>query len=743
MRLFEVDTGGTYSDEWYRVSQLQPRLNPIAHVVRQSSGDTVWYIIEDPAGSRYFRAGEGAYFFAALLDGRRTVDDAWEACCAQLGDAAPTQRSCLDILMKLQSFGLLLGDDVAAADLVGERIRRGRKSRREKRTGRWFFLSVPLVNPERPLAATNWLWKAAWGPLGLILFLASVVAGGYSVWTNADQLADPINELMTPTRLMLVGLIFIVLRAVHELGHATACKAYGGRCTEIGLFLVALILPLPYCDASSSWRFPERWKRIMVALGGVMVELFIAGIAAVIWANTSATDAPALKNVCYHVMLVSGVATFLFNLNPLLRYDGYYILSDLIAAPNLAQRSKEIWRYLTERIAFGVKRSRPPTLRSRSEAIWLFFYALASTPYRLFIAVSIILLVSSKYLTVGVVIAVATATIMLIWPSLKGAWYLLSSPTLIGRRVRAFAVVAVVLGALIGGLGFVPAPAAEISPATIEARWTDPIRAPLDGFVESFLVSPGDEVEAGQPLILLRNDPLDIQITELESIRRLTEAQLAQAETESPALAVLARQKLDLINERLADAVGRRDSLTVRATRAGRYVAPGAIAGGLDRLTGVFVSRGEPLGSVASRDSLVVRAYVSDREHAYVFRNDDLGAVPASVRLWGRAGLELPAVVTATEPVASRGADLAVTTLAGGEVEITQDAEGNQIAMVPQFRVDLQPSDDGRWAEAGEIRAGLRARVRFAAPDEPLGAQWFRRASRYFEERFAGGGGAL
>lgn len=740
MRLFERETGGTYSDLWYRVAQTRPRLNSITTAVRQSSGEVVWYIIEDPAGSRYFRAGEGAYFFAGLLDGKRTVEDAWEACCAQLGDAAPTQQACIELLTRLQSFGLLLGDQIAAADMVSERIRNAKATRRQRRTGRWFFLSVPLINPEKTLSATAWLWKLVWSPVGLAIWLAVVGFAAYSVWANAGELADPLNELLTPSRLTLVGIVFLVLRAVHEFGHATACKALGGRCTEIGLFMVALVLPLPYCDATSSWRFPDRWRRIAVALGGVIFETFLAAIAAIVWANSSDTDGLAVRTVAYHVMLVSGVTTLIFNLNPLLRYDGYYILSDVLAAPNLAQRSRDIWKYLIERVAFGVQRSRAPMLRSRVEALWLMLYGLLSTPYRIFIALSIVLLVSQRFLTLGIVIAIGTATIMLVWPVLKGIWYLLSSPNLIGRRFRAGAIVTGVIGAVVFGLGFVPAPAGEITPATVEADEREVLRAPEESFIERYLVGPDEEVAVGDAIVLLRNYPLEAQVEELRAIERMTESQLLAAETESPLLAQAAQKKLSVVRRRLADAERRLASLTIRAGIAGRFVPGGGVTGSLERYEGIYIERGSVLGSVASLDGLVLRAYVSDREHAYLFRGQDASETPASVRLRGRAEYELPARVLRTSPVASREVGTeSVTTLSGGEIEVTQGADGRTRTLSPIFEVELEPIDSERWAEAGGIRAGARGRVRFSAPDEPLGVQWWRRLQRYVSSRYSGG----
>lgn len=507
------DIGSTFSDIWYRVADERPRLSPHANIIHQHYGPTMAYVVEDPASGQYYRMTEAAYMFVGLLDGRRTVDEAWNTCNARLGDDAPTQRECIQVLGQLQMYGLLLGDTELAADMVIERKAHARSTAIKKRTGLGVFWSIPLFNPEPMLERHKALLATAFSKPGAAIWIGVVATAAYLVFANSDRLLTDFGAAVSfrPEIISAIGVIFLVLRGVHELGHAAACKAMGGRSTEIGVIMIAGVLPLPYCDATTAWRFPEIWRRVIVSLGGILAETFIAAVAAIVWALTDSTTHPVMTMVSYQIMVVSGVTTLGFNLNPLLRYDGYYILSDVAGSPNLATRSREFLRFLVERYGFGVKSNKPPRIRDRGEAWLLGVYALLATPYRIFIGLAIALIIAEQYGAFGLVLAALVLIMWLVWPLLKGVSYLVSSPKLIGRRSRAVAICAIVIGAPLLALSLIPAPSAGYAPAIIQASQSESVRAGESGFIQRVLVSAGDRVTRGQPLLELRNPELEAE----------------------------------------------------------------------------------------------------------------------------------------------------------------------------------------------------------------------------------------
>ncbi|MCB9846318.1 MAG: hypothetical protein H6811_10080 [Phycisphaeraceae bacterium] len=734
--MFDRDVRASFSESWHRVAETRPRLSPHAHVIRQRFGAETAYIVEDPAGGHYYRMSESAFLFLGMLDGRASVDQAWESCCRQLGDAAPSQRECMRLLAQLQLFGLLSGSEPIAPDMVTERVRQAKSERFHRRTGRFIFPTIPLLNPEPALARLEWLCRAVFSRLSLIVWLIVAGLSLSLVLPRWREFGDGLSEILDPANLVVLGGVFIVIRAIHEFGHAMACKAMGGRCTEIGVILVALVIPLPYCDASSAWRFPDTWRRVLVSAAGMLVESFFASIAGIVWALTTPQDAPLAHAIAFNIMVVSGVATFIFNANPLLRYDGYYILTDLTGVPNLAQRSKDIWKYLIERFAFGLRNLDAPWVRARGELWLILVYGVLSPPYRLFIGISILLLVASRFFTLGLVLAAVLAVLWFVWPVLKGLAYLLGSSRLMGKRGRAVGVSALGAAALLALIGVVPFPSGATAYGVIEPVRRGVLRAGESGVILRVLASAGDEVREGEPLIEIENREL---IGELEA----TSAQLARARVdldraiaESPIQAGLAAKRVGALEDRLERVRRRVEGLTIRAPVSGRLVAMGGAGVDLDNLTGRYVPRGSLLAMVASTEELRIRAVISDRDRAYVFPGaDDAEAarVPATIRVRGRAGVGLDGHVTRLAPAAGTSlADDALSVRAGGRVVMDPTDPAGERTLVPYFLVEVTPEASLRGAQPGQ-----RAHVRFRASPQPIAAQVWRRLRQYVSERLS------
>ena len=729
--LLKQDISGSFSDLWYRVGPTSPRLSPHARVTQQRAGMDAVYIVEDPAGGDYYRLSASAYFFLGLLDGRRTVNDAWDACNAQLGDDAPTQRECIDLLSKLQYYGLLSGELPLAADMIELRHREAAAKRRRRRTGSGLSLVIPLVNPERVLERSKHLFAPLFSPGGFATWLVLVLTALYFVFTNRAALFSQLNGVLDPSNLLHVSVLFILIRAWHEFGHAAACKAMGGRCTEIGLMLVAYLLPFPYCDTSSAWRFPEVRKRVIVSAGGMYFETFLAAIAAIVWANTS-SDATTLRMLMYNVMFVCGVTTLVFNANPLMRYDGYYILSDMSGSANLAQRAAELTKFLLNRHVFKVASARPPMVQSESEFWLLLSYNLLSFPYRIFVSFGIVLFLWSdqRYFTLGAILAVASAALWIVWPLLKSLGFLAVSPTLLGRRARAVGITAGLAALVLLAIGAIPMPSASYAPGVLEARQREPIRPMEDGYIESVLVQEGDTVKPGDVIATLRNPDVIVDLAKAEADFGKAQAFSNAASKGTPGEQAIAAIRLEQTGKALTRARDRYAALTVRAGIAGRIAPSPGASRRLRDLPGYYVSRGALLGLVATTDDLIVRSVVSDRDHAFIFDNRE-AAPTAALRIRGEAGTVIPATIARIVPVGSRDvSERSLTTEAGGDIVLDPRDKDRRTALTPQFLVELEPG-----VRPESWQPGLRGNVRFDTPPRPLLSQWWRRLRQYVDDQ--------
>src|SRR5262249_35067705 len=179
----------------------------------------------------------------------------------------------------------------------------------------------------------------------------------FLVWPHWPELTNNLSDrVLAVDNLLVLYLAFPVIKMLHELGHATATKAGGGEVHDLGI-MVLVLLPVPDGGAAASAVFKAKYRRAMVGAAGIAVELFIAALAFYLWLLV---EPGLLRATLFNVMLIASVSTVLFNGNPLLRYDAYYILADLIEMPNLAGRSTRYWGYLIERYILGVREAETP-----------------------------------------------------------------------------------------------------------------------------------------------------------------------------------------------------------------------------------------------------------------------------------------------------------------------------------------------------------------------------------------------
>src|ERR1051325_568387 len=342
--------GPVLSSRGYRVAALTPRLRSNARVHRHQYRGETWYVLQDVASGRLHRFSPGGYLIIGLMDGTRTVQALWDVAADRLGDDAPTQDEMIQLLAQLQ------GADVLQCDIppdTGEIL--GRYADRQ-RTEWWRRWLSPLswrfsaLDPERVLRALSPVVLPAFSIVGALVWLAVVgtalfLAAGH--WK--DLTTNFVRRLLMPQNAALLWLVFPGVKLVHEFGHAFAVKAFGGEVHDMGVMML-VVTPVPYVDASAASAFRSKWHRAVVGLAWMGVELFLAAFALFTWL---AVEPGALRTLCYNVILVAGVSTVLFNANPLLRYDGYYVLSDLIEIPNLYTRSRAWLSYATERWLFG------------------------------------------------------------------------------------------------------------------------------------------------------------------------------------------------------------------------------------------------------------------------------------------------------------------------------------------------------------------------------------------------------
>jgi putative peptide zinc metalloprotease protein len=707
-----------FSDAWYRVADLRPRLRIHAKIRRHRYRDETWYVLQDLASSRMHRFSPASYFVIDLMDGRRTVQEIWDAALVRLGDEAPTQDETIQLLGQLHNADILQCDVPPDAAEVLQRYERQQRSKIIGQMMSPLWWRIPLVDPERFLGRLLPGVRPLIGVVGACLWatvvgFALVLAAAH--W--ADLSANFLDRVFTAKSLVVLWLLFPALKAVHEIGHGLATKAFGGEVHDMGVMLL-VFSPLPYVDASSASAFPSKWQRIVVGAAGMMVELLLAAVAVFVWL---AAEAGVVRVLAYNTILVAGFSTIIFNANPLLRYDGYYILTDLLEIPNLYTRSRTYLAYLCQRYLFGQREAELPQATA-GERVWFVGYAVSAFAYRLLVVAGIGFFLLQTFFYLGllaVVMLVGTWFVIPLWKILS---FLVTSPALRRVRVRAIGVTLLLLGAVVGTIGFLPVPSRTGAEGVIWIPEEAMVRADADGFVSRVLARPGARVRPGEVLIECQDPELLSRVRVLTARLRELRARYDEQRPTDRVKAGLVQEEIRFVEEDLARARERVRGLVIRSQADGTFVLPTA-----EDLLGRFVRRGELLGYTVNLDRITVRAVVSQAHIDQVKHRTQA----VEVRLSERLGETVPVAVRREVPGASeRLPSPALGMSGGGRVAVDPRDTQGVTAMERVFQVDLElPS------QFALLNVGGRAYVRFDHGWEPLAVQWARQVRQLFLAR--------
>ena len=717
MALVAVNTAAPVDEPaaqlWRRLAGQRLRLRDTVSVHEHRYRGRPWFLLHDALAGKQYRLSAAVYRFVARLDGRRTLDEALQGLAMQRGAAPDSTPELMGTLTQLHAAGLLAGDGVQD---VAPLVARQRQQRRRRGLLRWLRLlspRLPLVDPDAFLTRTLPWARPLLHPLALVAWLLLVGTAAALSLMHWDALAlYGAQRLDDPRSWLLLVCLYPLVKALHELGHGFAAKAGGAAVNEIGVTLL-VFLPVPYVDASAASLFAHKYRRMLVAAAGIMVELLLAALAMFAWLQLS--DGLA-RDVAFAVMLIGGVSTLLFNGNPLLRFDGYYVLADAIEIPNLASRAARYYGYLARRYLLCIPGAAAPA-GAPGERPWLLFYGAASTLYRLAISIGIALFLVSVVPTVGMLLAAWLLAAQVLFPLARQLHFLLTSPQLEGRRARALLSLGGVLAALVMVLALLPLGSSTRVDGVVLLPEQAIVRAGVDGFLAQQLVAHGSTVRRGEPLFVLRNRQLEADIAVLE-------ARVAELKARRDAVAFSDRLLREIQSERLAEARAelarlheRRRHLEVRSPTDGVLQVPGA-ADRQDRL----VEQGELLAYVSDGSAARVRVVAEQQEAARIRET----VTKVRVRLATAVAEEVAGELLDDVPAAIEALpSAALGSRGGGAIQVdARDEQGRKtLHRVFAFDVAVPHSDAARFV-------GSRAFVRFEHEASPLLGRWYDSARR-------------
>ncbi|MDO9235641.1 MAG: hypothetical protein Q7U28_06350 [Aquabacterium sp.] len=710
--------GTLLSSSWYRVEGLKPRLRPHVCLYRHRYRGQVWFVMSDPASGRTHRFTPAARLILNGMNGSRSVGELWEIANRRLGERAPTQDELIGLLGQLHSADLMQCDVSPDVSELFMRSQRQERAKTRQSIGNPMSIKWPLIDPNRMLDRLRPFVAPLWNRWGGLMWLMVVAPAALLALRHGSELTSNVSDrILATNNLFMLLLLFPLIKVLHEMGHAIATKMRGGEVHEMGIMLL-MFMPVPYVDASSATTFRSKRDRALVGAAGMLVEVFVAALAMYLWLLA---EPGLLRSMAFNTMLVAGVSTLIFNGNPLLRYDAYYILADLIEIPNLSSRANRHIGSLVERHLFGVPLDEA-THESPGERAWFLFYAPASFIYRTVVSITIILFVAGEFFVIGALLAIWAFVMSLVVPVFRLASHLISSPSLSRVRTRAYWTTAGVLSALLGFIALVPMPFRTQAEGIVWLPEQAIVRAGADGFMSRLLVEPGRLVHQGALLVESVDPTLEAQLRSSEAKVAELKARYDSLFVEDRVAAELDRDELNREQSNLDRLRERVNNLVVLSPGDGRFVLPQAVD-----MPGRFYRKGELIGYVTEKVRPVVRVVIQQGEVDIVRQ--------ATQRVELRQAHRIDEVVTGS----------IIREVPGGAVQLPSRAlsmeGGGQIAVDPRdskgltslkhtFQLDIDLPPDGISLYGGRVF------VRFEHVKEPLGVQWYRRLRPVFLSHF-------
>lgn len=707
-----------YSTYWYRVEQIKPLLRPHTRLFRHFYRGQTWYVLQDPSSNRQHRFNKIAYYLISRMNGRRTVAEIWNNANETLGDDAPTQDEIIQLLGELHAADVMQSDIPPDTSELFQRQEKHRAKWKQRLTNP-FALRFPLVDPDQFLERWQHLVQPFICRIGLVVWLLIVGSAFVLAVLNWPELTrNMADRILRPENLLVLWLVYPLVKLLHELAHAFVTKIWGGEVHEMGIMLLALT-PIPYVEASSSATFPDKKRRMAVAAAGMGMELLIASLALFLWLNI---ESGRVSTVAYNVMLIGGVSTLLFNGNPLLRFDGYYILADWLEIPNLAQRSTRYLGYLLKRYLFGLEEARSPVTEA-GERPWFVMYGIAAFCYRMFVLGALALFVSTKFFFIGVIIALWAFSSLIVLPACRHSSRLYNSIGGRRRRTRFIFATAGIVAATAVLLFIVPTPLKTKAEGVVSLPEQSRLRVGTDCFITDLLVPDGSMVEAGDALIRCEDPYLESELDVLEANLEEAKARYDGEPMQSRVKREILKKEIHSVAVDLSRTRQRIDELIMRSPNRGRFILPQE-----QRLVGRFVTQGTLLGYVMGDSESTVVVVIDQSDIALVREKTRW----VELRLAGSLDKLHTTGVDRQVPAASDRLPSPVLGIpGGGSIPVNpEDSQGLQtLKKTFQFEFRLAIPQDS-------VRVGERVYALFDHGYETIAMQMFRSVRQLFLRRF-------
>ncbi len=478
-----------------------------------------YWVVKDPISLKYYRFEEEEFAILQMLDGKLSADQIKRKFDYQYAPQKLTLQELYQFVGMLYRSSLLVSDSPGQGVELKKRCDKNRAQEIKGVLSNVLAVKFRGFDPNSILNRLDrWFgWFFSWPAFFGVLIIALGALGLLTTHFETFQTKLPkFQEFFATSNWFWLFLVMGVTKVIHEFGHGMACKRFGGECHEMGVMLLVLT-PCLYCNVSDSWMLPSKWRRAFIAAAGMYFELIIASVAVFVWWYSQ----PGLLNqLALNTIFVCSVSTLLFNANPLLRYDGYYILSDLMEVPNLRQKASTVLSRTTSNWCLGIQGRVDPFLPTRRK--WLFIlYSVAAVVYRWFITIAIFWFLYQLLEPYGLKIVGQLIALTAIWGLLGMPIIKLYKFFNIPGRMQSVKTSRVVISSIVAvscliGIMMIPLPHYVRCSFYIQPETVNNIFVETPGLVTKIHVQPNTIIRKGQPIVSLANDALDLQLIRME-----------------------------------------------------------------------------------------------------------------------------------------------------------------------------------------------------------------------------------
>lgn len=698
-----------------------PALRGDLVVTQQMFEGRSYYVVKDPISLQYFRMTAEDYFLATLLDGKRTFAKVRELYIARhrhvLLEYSPEE---------LNERVLRFANDLALMQFLtvqGQRLKARYEAVKKNKAkkpflynlaNQIFFIRFSLFDPDRIFGKMAkplwWMWTKATLWISSVIILLAVVV----FLRNHTQVGSALGNLFSFHNVLLMWITTFFIKSIHELGHGLTCKHFGGEVHEVGVMSL-VFTPYFFVNVSDCWVMPNRMHRMLVSAAGIYVELILASFATFLWAIV---QPGAMKDLLFNVIFIASVSTIMFNANPLMRFDGYYIMTDLIEVPNLQSKSRALIQHQLNRLLFGASNkegalSRLPLPKKR---FWLFYtYAILSWIYGYYVIYKLAVFMAPHLKPFGLeglsdwfsALALTSWVVMPLIAYFKTLGLKREDWNPQGR-LRRLAMIGAVIFGIFGAACFFPVELTIKRAGAVQLAEPDEIRSETAGFIEEIFVKEGDKLAPGQPVARLRNRDTEHLLVATEARFKMAEADVQRAVgLDKPSDLKAAQSVRAGLEAKLKDARRDVENLTLRTKTGGTVLTPN-----LEMRLGVPLKTNEVLCQIAQLDPMRIKVALGEKQVRYVKKGQRV-----ELKTEAYPGKTITGTI-ADDPIMFFAGELpkAFSAQRLGDVPTYVDAHGREIPIERTFEAVVEVDN-----HEGLLRPGMSGRGKIYAGKQPWG----------------------